>query len=119
MIIKRLINELKKQKPSPQDLQRPVEAGQAHSCSAGNDWSCLAMLPAVEIFKFSPMNYGQEIVRLRTKAGLTQYALAKAAKMSQQRLGMYENGSRNMPREAFIAVLRVLGYSLEEKIKKL
>lgn len=65
------------------------------------------------------MNYAQELVRLRTKAKLTQYGLAKAAGMSQTRLANYEKGSRNVSRDTFLALLKVLGYTLEEKIKKL
>lgn len=68
--------------------------------------------------RYSILNYSEELKKLRLQEGYSQYGLALATGISQQRINMYERGSRSMSREVFSEILQVLGYHLEEKIKK-
>lgn len=79
----------------------------------------MALRSTLEVSQLATMNYAKELIRLRTKAKLTQYGLAKAAGISQTRLANYEKEARKLPRDVFFDLLRILGYTLEEKIKKI
>jgi transcriptional regulator with XRE-family HTH domain len=65
------------------------------------------------------MNYGSEIRRLRKEAGLTRAQLSELSGVPDRNLGMIEIGHRACSEQLFCAILKVLGYTLEKKVKKI
>ena len=59
------------------------------------------------------LRFGEEVRAARTKAGLTQAQLAKRLGRSQKYVSLIERGSRRLPIEAMMIIMRALGLEVE------
>lgn len=59
------------------------------------------------------LRFGEEVKAARIKAGLTQAQLAERLGRSQKYVSLIERGSRRLPIEAMMVIMRALGLELE------
>lgn len=59
------------------------------------------------------LRFGEEVRAARIKAGLTQAQLAQRLGRSQKYVSLIERGSRRLPIEAMMVIMRALGLELE------
>lgn len=63
-------------------------------------------------------NFGGSVKKRRLAAGMTQEALAEAAKLHPTYVSMVERGKRNPTLESAYAIAKALGVKLAELIKE-
>lgn len=59
------------------------------------------------------LRFGEEVRAARIKAGLTQAQLAQRLGRSQKYVSLIERGSRRLPIEAMMVIMRALGLEVE------
>ena len=69
--------------------------------------------------ELTPLNYGQEIKRLRLKEKIQQQDLAEELGIYPSQLSGIEKGTVQVSRKLFLKALKCLGYRLTEKTQKI
>lgn len=75
--------------------------------------------PPVQVPSEPPPSIGERIATLRTKNGMTQAQLAKAAKMHRPDLSFIETGNRDPRLKTLRQIARGLGVSLSKLVEGL
>jgi transcriptional regulator with XRE-family HTH domain len=65
------------------------------------------------------VHFGEEVRTARIAAGLTQAQLAERIGRSQRYVSMIETGSRRLPIEAMVVIMRALGLELRIGTRRL